>query len=86
MNRYGGALFEAQGIPGEQVSRAVTSAVRKVNIASDGWLAMTAAVRRALAENPGSIDPRTYLSAARREMKGLYLQKITEVMGSAGKA
>ena len=86
LNRFGGALVEAQGIPEEMVIRAVKSAVCKVNIASDGWLAMTAAVRKALAENPAAIDPRTYLAAARREMKDLYVRKITRVMGSAGKA
>ncbi len=85
-NNFGGALAEAQGIPREQVIRAVRSAVRKINIASDGWIAMTSAVRKALAENPSSIDPRTYLSAGRREMKELYLRTIVEVMGSAGKA
>lgn len=86
LNRFGGALTESQGIPVEHVIRAVRSAVRKINIASDGWIAMTSAVRKALAENPSLIDPRTFLSAARMEMKQLYLLKITEVMGSAGKA
>jgi fructose-bisphosphate aldolase class II len=86
VNRFGVALLEAQGIPEEQTIRAVKSAVCKVNIASDGWIAMTAAVRRALAENAASIDPRAYLSQARREMKELYIQKITRVMGSVGKA
>jgi fructose-bisphosphate aldolase, class II len=86
LNRFGGALVEAQGIPEEMVVRAVKSAVCKVNIASDGWLAMTAAVRKTLAENPAAIDPRKYLAAARREMKDLYVRKITQVMGSAGKA
>ncbi len=86
MNRFGGALVEAQGIPEDMVIRAVRSAVCKVNIASDGWLAMTAAVRKALAENPAAIDPRKYLAAARQEMKDLYVRKITRVMGSAGKA
>jgi fructose-bisphosphate aldolase class II len=86
MNRYGGSLVEAQGIPEDQTARGAKSAVCKINIASDGWIAMTAAVRKALAENTASIDPRTYLSAARREMKDLYVHKITRVMGSAGKA
>ena len=86
LNRHGGALAEAQGVPEEQVRRAVASAVRKVNIASDGWIAMTAAVRRALAENPASIDPRSFLNPARREMRQVYARKIREVMGSAGKA
>ena len=86
MNHFGAALKEAQGIPEEQTIRAVKSAVCKVNIASDGWIAMTAAVRKALAENPASIDPRSFLAAARTEMKGLYVHKITAVMGSANKA
>ncbi len=86
LNRFGGALAEAQGIPEEQVAQAVKSAVRKVNIASDGWIAMTVAVRRALAEKPASIDPRAFLTPARQEMKALYIHKINDVMGSAGKA
>ncbi len=86
MNRYGGSLDEARGIPEEQTIRAVKSGVCKVNIASDGWIAMTAAVRKALAEKPASIDPRIYLSAARQEMKGVYIHKITRVMGSANKS
>ena len=85
-NRYGGALAEAQGVPEDQVRRAVASAVRKVNVASDGWIAMTAAARRALAENPASIDPRAFLNPARREMKQVYVRKIRDVMGSDGKA
>jgi fructose-bisphosphate aldolase class II len=86
MNRYGGTLREAQGIPEDQTMQAAKSVVCKINIASDGWIAMTAAVRKALAENTSSIDPRTYLSLARREMKELYIHKVTHVMGSAGKA
>jgi fructose-bisphosphate aldolase class II len=86
MNRYGGALAESQGIPEDQVIKAVKSAVCKVNIASDGWIAMTAAVRKALAEKPASIDPRSFLSAGRQQMKELYIYKITNVMGSGGKA
>ncbi len=86
LNLHGGALAEAQGVPEEQVRRAVASAVRKVNIASDGWIAMSAAVRRALSEHPAYIDPRSFLTPARREMKQVYVRKIRDVMGSAGKA
>jgi fructose-bisphosphate aldolase class II len=86
INRYGGGITEARGIPEDQTARAARSAVRKVNIASDGWIAMTAAVRKALAENPAAIDPRVYLSAATREMQELYVHKIIHIMGSAGKA
>jgi fructose-bisphosphate aldolase class II len=86
INCHGGDLRDAQGIPEDQVIRAVKSAVRKVNIASDGWIAMTSAVRQALAENRASIDPRAFLGPARAEMKKAYLRKITQVMGSAGTA
>ena len=85
VNANGGALSEIQGIPEEQAIRAVKAGVRKINIASDGWLAMTAAVRTTLAKERGSIDPRKFLNAGRQEMKELYIGKITRVMGSAGK-
>jgi fructose-bisphosphate aldolase, class II len=86
INEFGGCLEEAQGIPEEQVVQAVKSAVCKINVASDGWIAMTATSRRVLAENPGIIDPRKFLSAARDEMVKVYMRKTTQVMGSAGKA
>lgn len=86
INQYGGKLDEAQGIPEAQVIQAVKTAVCKVNIASDGWIAATAAVRKVLAENPAIIDPRKFLSAAREEMKNQYIRKTREILGSAGKA
>ena len=84
INTYGGQIEEAQGIPEDQVVQVARSAVCKINIASDGWIAMTAAVRRALAENPATIDPRKYLLPAREEMKRVYMHK-NEVFGSAGR-
>jgi fructose-bisphosphate aldolase class II len=86
INQYGGKLEEAQGIPEEQIIHAVKMAVCKINIASDGWLAATATVRKVLAENPAVIDPRKFLSAAREEMKNLYIRKTNNVFGCAGKA
>jgi fructose-bisphosphate aldolase, class II len=86
VNLHGGRLVEAQGIPEEQTIRAVASAVRKINIASDGWIAMTAAVRKALDENRAAIDPRAFLTPARLAMKDMYIHKITRVMGSASRA
>jgi fructose-bisphosphate aldolase, class II len=86
INQYGGKLEEAQGIPEDQIITAIKSAVCKINIASDGWIAATAAIRKSLAENPAVIDPRKYLSAARNEMKNQYIRKIINVFGSAGKA
>jgi fructose-bisphosphate aldolase class II len=85
INRYGGALKDAIGIPEEQIRRAVKSAVCKVNIDSDGRLAMTAAIRRTLAEKPAEFDPRKYLVPAREALKELYKHKIEHVLGSAGK-
>jgi len=86
VNTYGGQIEEAQGIPEEQVKRAAKTAVCKINIASDGWIVMTAAIRKALAENPGVIDPRQYLFPAREEMINMYKRKNIEIFGSAGKA
>ncbi len=85
-NQYGGKLPNAIGIPEEQLRKAAKSAVCKINIDSDSRLAMTAAVRRHLAENPGHFDPRQYLKPAREEMKKMYIHKIINVLGSNGKA
>ncbi|MBQ1905303.1 MAG: class II fructose-1,6-bisphosphate aldolase [Bacteroidales bacterium] len=86
INKYGGKLPDAVGIPEEQLRLAAKSAVCKINIDSDSRLAMTAAVRKDLYENPGHFDPRQYLKPARDEMKKMYIHKIVEVLGSDGKA
>ena len=86
INQYGGKLPDAVGIPEEQLRKAAKSAVCRINIDSDSRLAMTAAVRKDLAENPGHFDPRQYLKPAREEMKKMYIHKIVEVLGSNGKA
>jgi len=86
INKYGGALKDSIGIPEEQLRRAAQSAVCKVNIDSDGRLAMTAAVRKVFAEQPAEFDPRKYLGPAREELKKLYMHKTEKVLGSAGKA
>ena len=85
-NQYGGNLPDAVGIPEEQLREASKSAVCKINIDSDSRLAMTAAVRKHLAENPSHFDPRQYLKPAREEMKKMYIHKIVNVLGSDGKA
>jgi hypothetical protein len=61
------------------------SAVCKINIDSDSRLAMTAAIRKVFAEKPAEFDPRKYLGPARDNMKKLYIHKIVNVLGSAGK-
>jgi fructose-bisphosphate aldolase class II len=86
INKYGGELSDSIGIPEEQLRKAAASAVCKVNIDSDGRLAMTAAVREAFAKDPSEFDPRKYLGPAREELKKLYMHKTKNVLGSAGKA
>ncbi len=86
INEFGGALKDAIGIPEEQLRKAASSAVCKINIDSDGRLAMTAAVRKFYVENPDKFDPRQYLGPAREELRKLYTHKVENVLGSAGKA
>ncbi|MGI5975786.1 MAG: class II fructose-bisphosphate aldolase [Paludibacter sp.] len=86
INKYGGNLKDSIGIPEDQLRHAAQSAVCKINIDSDGRLAMTAAVREVLANNPAEFDPRKYLGPAREELKKLYMHKTKHVLGSAGKA
>jgi len=86
INQYGGKLDAAVGIPETQLRQAAESAVCKINIDSDGRLAMTAAVREVFAKKPAEFDPRKYLGPARDELKKLYMHKINNVLGSAGKA
>lgn len=85
INKFGGALKDAIGIPEEQLRRAAKSAVCKINIDSDSRLAMTAAVRKTFAEKPAEFDPRKYLGPARDNMKKLYIHKIQNVLGSENK-
>jgi len=86
INKYGGALKDSIGIPEDQLRRAASSAVCKINIDSDGRLAMTASIREVMATKPGEFDPRKYLGPAREELKKLYMHKNINVLGSAGKA
>lgn len=86
INANGGDLQAAIGIPEEQLRKAAKSAVCKINIDSDGRLAMTAAVRKVMNEKPGEFDPRKYLGPARDELKQLYMHKNINVLGSAENA
>ena len=85
INKYGGKLPDAIGIPEDQLRKAAKSAVCKINIDSDSRLAMTAAIRKYLAENPSHFDPRQYLKPARENMKKMYIHKIVNVLGSNDK-
>ncbi|GHU90640.1 fructose-bisphosphate aldolase [Spirochaetia bacterium] len=86
IEKYGGKLSDSVGIPEEQLRRAAKSAVCKINIDSDGRLAMTAAIRKVFVEKPDEFDPRKYLGPARDELKKLYAHKNQDVLGSAGQA
>jgi fructose-bisphosphate aldolase class II len=86
INRFGGRMEEAVGISEEQLRRAARSAVCKINIDSDGRLAMTAVLRKIFAENPGEFDPRKYLGPARDELVKMIIHKNEHVLLSAGKA
>jgi fructose-bisphosphate aldolase class II len=86
INQYGGKLVDSIGIPEEQLRKASKSAVCKINIDSDGRLAMTAKVREMFALNPAEFDPRKYLGPARDELKKMYARKNIDVLGSAEKA
>jgi len=86
INRYGGALKDPIGIPEDQLRKAARSAVCKINIDSDGRLAMTAAIRKVFADSPAEFDPRKYLGPARDALVVMYKHKNQDVLGSAGKA
>lgn len=85
INQYGGKMDGAVGVPEEQLRQAAASAVCKINIDSDGRLAVTAKIREYLAKDPGEFDPRKYLGAARAELIELIKHKNQAVLGSAGK-
>ncbi len=86
INEHGGKLKDSVGIPEEQLRQAAKSAVCKINIDSDGRLAMTGTIRRIFDEHPEVFDPRKYLGPAREALKEMYEHKNRDVLGSAGKA
>ena len=85
INKYGGKLPNAIGIPEDQLRQASKSAVCKINIDSDSRLAYTAGVRETLAEHPDYFDPRQYGKVARAYMTDMYKHKIVDVLGSDNK-
>lgn len=86
INSNGGKLKDAVGIPEEQLRRAASSSVCKINIDSDGRLVMTAIIRKVFNEKPAEFDPRKYLGPARDELMKMIIRKNREVLGSADKA
>jgi fructose-bisphosphate aldolase class II len=86
INKYGGQMPGAKGVPEDMLRKAASMAVCKINIDSDLRLAMTSTIRKMFAENPSEFDPRKYLGPARSEIKKLVLHKLHNVLGCAGKA
>jgi fructose-bisphosphate aldolase class II len=86
VNKYGGKMEDTAGVPEDQLRKAAALNVTKINIDTDGRIAMTAAIRKTLAEHPDWFDPRQYLGPARQALIDLYKRKNKEVLGSAGNA
>jgi len=85
INKFGGAMPDAIGIPEEMLRQAAKMAVCKINIDSDLRICMTAAVRQHLAEHPEHFDPRQFLTPGREAIKNIVAHKMRDVLGSAGK-
>ena len=86
INKYGGEMPDAIGIPEEMLRKAASMAVCKINVDSDLRLALTASIREHFALNPSHFDPRQYLKPARQAIQDVVEHKMTEVLGCAGKA
>ena len=86
VNKFGGHMPDAIGIPESELRKAAQMAVCKINIDSDLRVAFTAAIRQHFSEQPSHFDPRQYLGDARAMMKEIVKHKIVNVLGSAGKA
>lgn len=85
INQHGGDLSGALGVPEDQLRKAASMNVCKINIDSDGRLVVTAVIRKVLAEQKGVFDPRKYLGPARDELKKLLIYKNKNVLGSANR-
>jgi fructose-bisphosphate aldolase class II len=86
INKYGGQMPGAKGVPEDMLRQAASMAVCKINIDSDLRLALTASIRKHFAEKPGDFDPRQYLSPAREAIKSVVKHKLVHVLGCNGKA
>ena len=86
INKYGGNMPGAIGVPEDQLRKAASMAVCKINIDSDLRLAMTASIREHFALYPADFDPRQYLKPARAAIKAMVAHKIVDVLGCDGKA
>jgi fructose-bisphosphate aldolase class II len=85
INSYGGEMPQTWGVPVEEIQRGIKHGVRKINIDTDNRMAMTGAIRKVFAENPGEFDPRKYLGPAMAAMRAVCKQRLEE-FGTAGNA
>jgi fructose-bisphosphate aldolase class II len=85
INQYGGEMPQTWGVPVEEIQRGIKNGVRKINIDTDNRMAMTGAIRKVFAENPGEFDPRKYLKPAMEAMRAVCRQRFEE-FGTAGHA
>jgi len=85
INKYGGDMPDAMGVPEEAISKAAKMAICKVNIDTDLRMALTAKIRQVFAEKPSEFDPRKYLGPGREAIKDMVKHKL-HVLGCAGKA
>lgn len=85
INKYGGDMPDAMGVPEDAISKAVKMAICKVNIDTDLRMALTAKIREVFAGKPGEFDPRKYLGPGREAIKEMVKHKL-HVLGCAGKA
>ena len=83
INQYGGEMPQTWGVPVEEIQRGIKHGVRKINIDTDNRMAMTGAIRKVFAENPGEFDPRKYLGPAQAAMRAVCKQRLEE-FGTAG--
>jgi fructose-bisphosphate aldolase class II len=85
INKYGGTMKQTYGVPVEEIQRGIKHGVRKINVDTDNRMAMTAAIRKVLAESPEKFDPRDYLKPARDAMKKVCVDRMI-AFGQAGQA
>ncbi|MFN9033410.1 MAG: class II fructose-bisphosphate aldolase, partial [Alphaproteobacteria bacterium] len=85
INQYGGEMPQTWGVPVEEIQRGIKNGVRKINIDTDNRMAMTGAIRKVFAEQPGEFDPRKYLKPAMEAMRAVCRQRFEE-FGTAGHA
>jgi fructose-bisphosphate aldolase class II len=85
INQYGGQIRPTWGVPVEEIQRGIRHGVRKINVDTDSRLAITGAIRKAMAEKPEEFDPRSYLKPAREAMKKVVALRMTQ-FGQAGHA